>query len=84
MPVAFLLLRLVVSVVSIAAEPQSDPGTEGLYLFAQRRYEQAAPLLEKASAAAPDQPELARALGFVTSVYRTPTAPVALSGAYSG
>ena len=63
MPVAFLLLRLVVSVVSIAAEPQSDPGTEGLRLFAQRRYEQAAPLMEKASAAAPDQPELARALG---------------------
>lgn len=63
MPVAFRLLIWTVSVVSIWAQPKSEPSTEGFRLFAQGRYKQAAPLLETASAAAPDQPELARALG---------------------
>jgi len=63
MPVAFRLLISVVSIGSIWAQSNSEAATEGLRLFAQGRYEHAAPLLEKASVAVPDQPELARALG---------------------
>ncbi len=63
MPVAFRLFILAASLVPIWAQQNSDAAAEGFRLFAQGRYEQAAPLLEKASAAAPDQPELARALG---------------------
>ena len=47
----------------LCAQPKSEAGAEGFRLFAQGNYRQAAPLLEAAIAAAPDQPELARALG---------------------
>ena len=63
MSVASCSLICLASVVTIWAQSKSEPAAEGLRLFAQGRCEQAAPLLEKASAAAPDQPELARALG---------------------
>ncbi|HVN04113.1 MAG TPA: tetratricopeptide repeat protein [Bryobacteraceae bacterium] len=45
------------------AQAQPSAEAEGLQLFAKGRYQQAAPLLAAASAASPDRPELARALG---------------------
>jgi len=47
----------------LRAQPHAEAETEGLRLFAQGRYQEAAPLLAAASTASPDRPELARALG---------------------
>ena len=45
------------------AQSVEGPESEGFRLFAQGKFAQAAPLLENASAAAPEKAELARALG---------------------
>jgi tetratricopeptide (TPR) repeat protein len=55
----------IASLTAVRAQPQTGTGAEaeGLRLFTRGRYQDAAPLLEAASGAAPDRPELARALG---------------------
>ena len=67
MPTAFrrhLLVSLAVaSLAAGQAQPQFKAEAEGLRLFAQGRYQEAAPLLAAASGASPDRPELTRALG---------------------
>ena len=54
-----------IAVCSAAAQNQrsGDAGTDGLRLFGQQLYQRAAPLLEAASAASPERPDLARASG---------------------
>ena len=79
MPIAGRLFTTfaIANLVVIWAQAKTDPAAEGFRWFAQGKYEQAAPLLEAASAAAPDQPELARALGLC--YLRLQNAPAARS-----
>jgi len=67
MPTAFrrsLYVSLAVARLALGqAQPPAGAEAEGLRLFAQGHYQDAARLLAAASAAAPDRPELARALG---------------------
>src|ERR1017187_563419 len=67
MPTAFrrhlVVLLAIASLAAGQAQPQFKAEAEGLRLFAQGRYQEAAPLLAAASGASPDRPELTRALG---------------------
>lgn len=67
MPTVFrpcLLVLLAIASLAVArAQPRTGAEAEGLRLFARGQYQEAAPLLAAVSAASPDKPELARALG---------------------
>ena len=59
-----LFLALAIATLAVTwAQSKGEAEAEGFRLFAQGKYQQAAPLLEAASAAAPEKPELGRALG---------------------
>ena len=59
-----LFVSFAIASLAVArAQPRPGAEAEGLRLFARGRYQEAAPLLAAASAASPDRPELARALG---------------------
>jgi len=62
-PRCFSVSLAIVSLAVVWAQPPASAEVEGLRLFAQGHYREAAPLLAAASAAAPGRPELARALG---------------------
>jgi tetratricopeptide (TPR) repeat protein len=67
MPAAFrrclLVWLAIASLAVVEGQPRAGTEAEGLRLFARGQYQEAAPLLAAASAASPDRPELARALG---------------------
>jgi tetratricopeptide (TPR) repeat protein len=59
-----LLVMLAIASMTVArAQPRAGSEADGLQLFAKGRYREAVTLLATASAASPDRPELARALG---------------------
>jgi len=61
--VSFVCLAAIASAAPASAQPEPTGESEGFRLFSHGEYERAAPLLEKASSALPDRPDLARALG---------------------
>jgi tetratricopeptide (TPR) repeat protein len=59
----FTWLVIMVGLGSGQVQTKADSEAEGWRLFGQGQYQKAAPLLEAASAASPERPELARASG---------------------